>query len=364
MDYEKLAFDICTFIAGLFLLERGAEIFIDHTAALSKKLGLPESLIALLTAGAEWEELAVVIFSLVQKQPGLALGNVIGSNISNILGAFSLGLLALSQETTFDRSSKLYAITLFIVTSTVSVLALTRASGKVVGSILIAIFTVYIASVAIAIYRGVLAAPEASDSESDSDSDTDTTSDSSSALLGDHVSDPEQQQGAEPPVHPSTPLLRHPPNHRRIASHILKITLGFAALTISGFILSRSSTDIASALGVSSTSFGATILAFATTLPEKFVAVISGARGHNGILVANTIGSNIFLLSLCLGIVLLSTDADLGVLISLHEVCWMWGASAVLLGFILTGPPPRATGLVMLVGYMAFLVLDLSVFRG
>lgn len=359
MDVEKLLFDISTFIAGLFMLERGADIFIDHSAALSKKLGLPESLIALLTAGAEWEELAVVILSLVQRQPGLALGNVIGSNIANILGAFSLGLLAQSQGTTFDRSSKLYAITLFVVTSAVSVLARTQTLGKSVGGMLIAVFVVYIISVAASIYRGVLTAPE--DSDSDSDSDTDTAPENYPELFEDAST--ERQRVEERPIDASTPLLSQRANPRKITSHVLKILLGFGALTVSGFILSHSSSDIARAAGISDTSFGATILAFATTLPEKFVAVISGTRGHSGILVANTIGSNIFLLTLCLGIILLSTDSDLARLISLHEIYWMWTASAFLLVVVLAEVWTRTFGLVMFAGYLTFLVLDLTIFH-
>lgn len=56
MDFDNVFFNVSAFIAGLFLLEFGADRFIDHTAAVALRLGVSQTLIALLTAGAEWEE--------------------------------------------------------------------------------------------------------------------------------------------------------------------------------------------------------------------------------------------------------------------------------------------------------------------
>lgn len=58
MDLDTLLFNAAAFIAGLVLLEIGADNFVDHTAIVAKELGLPQTLIALLTAGAEWEEVS------------------------------------------------------------------------------------------------------------------------------------------------------------------------------------------------------------------------------------------------------------------------------------------------------------------
>jgi hypothetical protein len=56
VDYDNVFFNIAAFIAGLFVLESGADKFIDHTAKVAARLRVPPTLIALLTAGAEWEE--------------------------------------------------------------------------------------------------------------------------------------------------------------------------------------------------------------------------------------------------------------------------------------------------------------------
>lgn len=55
-DTQSFIYHISSFICGLFVLEYGADKFIDHTVVLAKKLNVPEGILALLTAGAEWEE--------------------------------------------------------------------------------------------------------------------------------------------------------------------------------------------------------------------------------------------------------------------------------------------------------------------
>lgn len=56
MNWDSICFNVSAFVAGLFLLEFGADRFIDHTAIVASRLGVSQTLIALLTAGAEWEE--------------------------------------------------------------------------------------------------------------------------------------------------------------------------------------------------------------------------------------------------------------------------------------------------------------------
>jgi Ca2+/Na+ antiporter len=55
-DLDGLAFNVAAFISALFLLEYGADAFVDHAAVIAKRTGIPPTIIALLTAGAEWEE--------------------------------------------------------------------------------------------------------------------------------------------------------------------------------------------------------------------------------------------------------------------------------------------------------------------
>ena len=309
----------------------------------------------------------MIAFALIQHKPALALGNVVGSAISNILGAFSIGILFQSERVQFDRSSKIYTAILVVVTTAVSMLAWAGwPASKVLGGLLVAAFGVYVALVCWSIYRGVLAAPEDSDDDDDDDDDDESDSDSEQV---DAIT-PARAGAAEPApdgavrtdettaLLPSTATttLKSGPS---ISHHVFKLLLGFVALSISGYILSHSSAILASSLGISDTVFGATLLSLATTLPEKFVAVLSGARGQSGILIANTVGSNIFLLTLCLGVVLLGAEgADK---VSWIELGWLWASSVSLGGVVLLGSR-RWMGVVLLAAYVVFLVLELGGF--
>ncbi|EHK20929.1 uncharacterized protein TRIVIDRAFT_202330 [Trichoderma virens Gv29-8] len=124
---DVVAFNIGAFVSTLFLLEFGADKFIAYTAVVAGRIGVSEVIIGLLTVGAEWEELAVVIASLAQGRSSLAIGNVIGAAISNILGVFSLGLLCYERGKTveFDRSSRIYSLMTLVLTTTSATLKFT-----------------------------------------------------------------------------------------------------------------------------------------------------------------------------------------------------------------------------------------------
>ncbi|KAH6664158.1 Sodium/calcium exchanger protein-domain-containing protein [Halenospora varia] len=323
MNWESVCFNASTFAAGLFLLEFGANRFIDHSDYRSS----------------------------------LALGNVISSSISNILGAFSLGLLFHPGRMTFDRSAKLYAALLFLVTTIFTVVALTKSLGRVAGGIFIAAFAVYLVSIGYGIYRGVLDAPEDSDSD---DSDDDRSSDGNNEdAQRDHI------PAEISPLLPNKARREHPAHGRTHGPfyHIVQLILGFIALSVSGYVLSHSAASIADTFDLSGTVLGVTVLSFATTLPEKFVAVISGARGQSGIVVASTAGSNIFLLTLCLGITFVARNQkELAGSVIPFELLVTWVSSALFVLIVFLGSR-RWVGGVLLVLYIVFIVLEFTVYR-
>lgn len=318
----------------------------------------------------------MVIAAVAQHQSPLALGNVIGSGISNILAAFSLGLLFQRGHVRFDRSSKIYVTLLLLLTPPVLVLGYFGKGGVIFGSILIVVFGLYLVSIGVAIFRGVIAAPEPEDS-SDDDSESDTNSDSArngnssshnripATVRPDGQNESISNENGGPMAEirsPSSPSRapRHSP--RRLRTHVFQLILGFLALSLSGYVLSHSATSIAAELNISGTVYGITILAFATTLPEKFIAVIGASRGHSGIVVANTAGSNIFLLTLCLGVVYVSGSPNESGTITPFELAVAL-ASVVALAVIVFFGARRWMGAALLVGYVVFFVLEFTVFR-
>jgi Ca2+/H+ antiporter len=138
-------------------------------------------------------QLAVVVSSLAQDNPSLALSNIYGSSIANILGSFSIGLLfaPASLEGIEVFSARIYTTLLVILYIGIAALALppvrkhvgSRAGrmglvrGRIIGGLLVGIFVIYVGAIAFGIYRGIVIAPEDSDSDSDDDESEDDTSD-------------------------------------------------------------------------------------------------------------------------------------------------------------------------------------------
>jgi Ca2+/Na+ antiporter len=306
----------------------------------------------------------VVISSLAQGRSALAVGNIIGSAISNILGAFSLGLLFYgSQEPIqFDRSARVYCLILLVITTLV-VPAAYLSNGlvwQICGALLIALFVVYLVSVGWAISRSILAAPEDSDDE---DSDGDSDSESARTSVNGETDPLLQSSDGLPASESETPMTAHRPI-RCLGYHVLHLVFGFLATCLAGYLLSHAAINIISTTGMSDALFGVIILAIATTLPEKFVAVMSGNRGQAGILVANTVGSNIFLLSLCLGIVMLcAVSGEIGKGIGVPELAFLWGSTLALAAAAWFGERfSRLIGAAMVIAYTVFIVLEFFVF--
>ncbi|KAK3683611.1 Sodium/calcium exchanger protein-domain-containing protein [Podospora appendiculata] len=283
----------------------------------------------------------------------------------------------------FDRSSKIYTTVLLALT-TVYLLLLTTLQPAIkwlAGSLLIVAFVVYVGSVATLIYRGTLTAPEDdSDSDSDSDSDGDVSDDSSDSGASEMDGPVDEEQGgggwrASSDKGHKLGLLKTSkkstatkkpkvfrPNKKQpktMRYHLFRLLMGLAALLVSSYIIAHSASTIGNELALSGTVVGTTILSLATTLPEKFVAIIGGVRHQPGIMVANTVGSNIFLVTLCGGVLFLWGDASqLQVGFSVFEALIMWLSAVVIFGIVMVGGK-RWMGGVMLSFYIGFLVVEI-----
>lgn len=395
-SFETL-FNIAAFVAGLSLLERGAKLFVSSATSLATRLHLPEVLVAILIAGAEWEELAVVSLSLAQQRPALAVGNVIGSSIANIFGAFALGLVfSTGAWEGFDETSKMASLGLLALTSVVSLFALADILWhRIVAALLLIAFVAYVAGVLWTIWRGMFYTEQQEGEPEDIESgaaahehlnDAASSSSSSSSHRGHEnghhegaADESSSLLGTSRPREGGFDITKF---HHTLGP-ILQLLCGFTALAISGFILSHTSTHLAESFDMSDGAFGATVLSLATSLPEKFLAVMSGKQGHTGLLVADAVGSNVFLLTLCLGISAWSIashdwhdhpedGSPSFVSIARIEAWYLW-ASAVALAAVVAGGGRAACkvagvrqvlGALMLMAYGGFLAVEFTVLRG
>ncbi|MGV2827344.1 calcium/sodium antiporter [Myxosarcina sp. GI1(2024)] len=255
---------ILTLVAGFVLLVIGAEILVKGASRLAIVLRIPPLIIGLTVVayGTSAPEMAVSIISSFAGQSDIALGNVLGSNICNIL--LILGLSALVAPLIVSRQVIRSDVPIMIgISILLLIFGLDGKLGRMDGIILFVGGLLYTFSL---IYQ--------SSKQKDLDSDEFT-----------------REYGL-------------PSDNSFVAwSRNLAYIIGGSALLVFGSrLLVDSATNIATSLGVSELIVGLTIVAFGTSLPELATSVIASIRGERDIAVGNVLGSNIFNILAVLGI--------------------------------------------------------------
>lgn len=242
-------------ISGLLLLFLGGEVLIRSAVYLAKKLGISSFIIGLtiVAYGTSSPELSISTFAALNNHADIALGNVIGSNISNILCV--IGLTALIYPITINKKAAFYnTIVVLLVTIGFYLLCFLNELSRVSGAILLIILTIY----TIIIFK--VARQEK-----------------------DHMP-LEQTEEIEKQIHlPLTPL----------RSVLLMIT-GIILLILGSKLLIHGTVLLAKTLGVSEAIIGVTLVAFGSSLPELATSVIAAIRKHSDVALGNIIGSNLF----------------------------------------------------------------------
>lgn len=256
---------------GLLLLILGAELLVRGAAALAARLGISSLVIGLTVVafGTSAPELAVSVQAGIANKADIAMGNVIGSNIFNIL--FILGLSALITPLTVARQLVRVDVPVMIGVSLVLIgLALDGNVSRLDGGLLFA---------GIVVYTGMLLRM--------------------GRRTGNVVSD------------------NHSANADRKLNYlpiqIALIVAGLVALVLGARWLVEGAVALAQALGVSEAVIALTIVAAGTSLPEVATSVVAALRGERDIAVGNVVGSNIFNILSIIGLAALVTPGGLEV---------------------------------------------------
>ena len=258
---------ISTFIylfAGLALLAGGAELLVRNAARLAARLGIPPLLIGLTVVAfaTAAPELTVSLRSALNGQGDLAVGNVLGSNIFNVL--VILGLCALIAPLRVARQLIRLDVPLMIAASLLAwLLALDGSYGRLDGAVLFA---------ALLAYSGFLF----------------------------------QANRHAPPAPAADEYVREyaRPLQRRLAipAQLLGIGAGLVLLVAGADLLIDGAVALARALGLSELIIGLTLVAAGTSLPELATSLFAALKGERDIAVGNIIGSNLFNLFGVLGL--------------------------------------------------------------
>jgi cation:H+ antiporter len=248
---------------GFVLLLKGAVFLVDGASSLAKRLGISTLVIGLtiVAFGTSAPELVVNIFASIKGNTDIAIGNILGSNIANIL--LILGISAVIYPLTVKHGTVWKEIPLALLS--VIVMAITANDGffddgvfsaltRIDGFVLIAFFIIFL------YYTFGISRVQPSDA-------------------------------VEFPIHQYS-LLRS----------CLMIGLGFVGLTAGGKLLVDSAVALATGLGISEALIALTIVAIGTSLPELATSAVAAYKKDVDIAVGNIVGSNIFNIFWILGV--------------------------------------------------------------
>lgn len=309
-------------LVGIVLLERGADWFVDAAAALATRLHAPQTFVGLLTAGGEWEELVVVLTAVFGGHGGIALGDIVGSTIANILGSFPLGLFG-RKPLVVERSARLYALALVGVTALVGGLLVSGPITRPLGIGLVAVFLLYLASILLALRRGWV--PRS-------------------------VLPAEENQGEEDE--------REERERRSPLAQVAFLLVGLGLVTFGAVLMIEPAVYFAHLLGVPEAVVGLTLVAVGTTLPDKAISLAGGLKARGGIVVANAVGSNLFVLTLVLGLSAIAMPVVADVQTLRFDVPIMVASALLLCLLVFWGRLHWRTGVVLLALYAGYLVIQ------
>ena len=246
-----MALDILFILLGLLLLVKGGDWLVDGSVTIARRLKLSSMVIGLTVIGfgTSMPELLVSIQAAWADNSGIAIGNVVGSNISNI--ALILGASALIRPLPVTRSTLIIDMPFMVLACILMFgLGMSGSIDRIPGLMLFALLVAFV-SWQVAHSRKVTKAAMASQSEAEAEA---------------------AQAGSLPKA-------------------LLLVAVSFTLLVVGARMLVDSGSDIARMLGVSDRIIGLTIVAVGTSLPELFASIMAAHKGETDMAVGNIIGS-------------------------------------------------------------------------
>lgn len=279
--YMNIFVAIILLIVGFFCLVKGADWFVDGAAGIAEKLRVPSLIVGLtiVSFGTSAPELATSVISSVQGSADIAVGNVVGSNITNIL--LILGIAAVICPLVVQKSSLLFDFPVLIGSSALLLLlgAFDKELGRIDG------WVMFILSLA---YMGFLIWYAIRESKK---------SPTMSALNEHEVVVEREEENKKG-------FSAWYEKKKEKAWFLTVLTLVGLALVVVGalYCVIPSAKAIASKLGVPEKIIGLTVVAIGTSLPELVTCVIAAKKGETDIAVGDIVGSNVFNILRTLGL--------------------------------------------------------------
>ena len=302
----SIVLSLLALIIGFLLLVKGSDFFVDGAAGIAGKFGIPQIVIGLtiVAMGTSAPEVAVSITAAFQGSADITIGNIVGSNILNIL--IILGIASAITSIAIQKNTIRIEIPFMILISVVLfIMGLDGVITKIDGGILILLFIAYLTYL--------------------------------------FISSKKAKENPPEQVEP-----------RKIYILILFLLGGLIAVVIGSKLVVYGATKIAEAIGVSERFIGLTVVALGTSLPELFTSVTAARKGNADIAIGNIVGSNIFNILFVVGITSLITNVPYQAKFTIDSAVMIGAAVMLWLCVFKTKKLGRAAGICMLAAYAVY----------
>ena len=313
-------------IAGLVLLVAGGELLVRGAVQAAERLGVSPLVIGLTLVGfgTSMPELVTSVQAGLSGSPGIAYGNIVGSNIANILligGISALICPVVVSEATLRRDAAL----MLGVAALFAALAFTLPMGRLFGTAGVAGLVVYIVIVIRQERRS---------------------------------GKPGARRDASAALPLAAPDLEATPRHAGLVAPLLLAIAGLSLVVIGGALLVDGAVALARAFGIGETVIGLTIVAVGTSMPELVTSVIAALKRQGDVAFGNIVGSNIYNILGIGGTTALIAPGTVPSEIVAFDAPLMVGVSALLVVFAATARRiDRWEGLALTSGYGAYLYM-------
>ena len=322
--------DILVLVVGFLFLIKGADGLIDGSSSIARRFGLSTFFIGLTVVafGTSTPELVVSLMASISGNSGIALGNILGSNISNtllILGVAACIAPLAVKKTTITKELPFLLLSILAVAILVNDLIIDgfnpNGLTRIDGLILVLFFSIFV-------YYTFGISQEK-----------------------DNIYQKTVGSLREQKVKVDS-----------IKFSVLKIIVGMIALTIGGQLIVKGAVAIADVWGMSEALIGLTIVAIGTSLPELAASIMAAKKGNTDIAVGNVIGSNIFNLLWVLGLSSIIHPIDYVLELNIDFVI-LFGITIILLVTIYIGKKNilgRFEGFSLVLMYLAYMIFVIS----
>lgn len=296
------------FAIGFAMLVKGADWFVDGTSAIASKFGIPQLVIGLtiVAMGTSAPEAAVSIVAAVKGNADITIGNIVGSNILNIL--IILGISSVITVLMVARSTILYEIPIMI--GATFLLLFVGMDGTVTlleGIILLAGFAAYLFYVYQMARKNKEESPE-------------------------------------------------PTKTLSVSKALLYTVIGLLLIVWGSDVSVEAAKELARIIGLSERFIGLTIVALGTSLPELFTSVLAARKGNADIAIGNIVGSNIFNILFVVGVSAIITPVPFAAPFRIDTLVAVAAAVLLLVCCWKSKCLKRWAGITMLVSYLGYFI--------